>query len=207
MSVDKQIVREHPFEVLDIERGDAEGRTLVGRALRYNQQDIVSDDGRNFYVETWLPGVFQRSIELRGDRTPLMGRHNAGRWPFGAVKVWRDTLDDLAFEAKISRTADGDELLELIQDGAVSGISVGAVPITNRSITGGIARVEAKLLELSVCVFPQLAGSEILAVRERQSTTSNPAIITVNEPTVDPVVEGTPRLDEARAYLAGFAEG
>jgi HK97 family phage prohead protease len=131
--------------------------------------------------------VFAKSIALRGGRIPLLGRHALDRWPFGAVQRWIDTDDDLGFEAKISRTVAGDELLELVNDGAVAGISVGAQPITNRTIPGGVQRVEAKLLELSVCTFPQLSGAEILSVREQP----------------DALVDaGTPRLDAARAFLS-----
>ena len=100
---------------------------------------------------------------------------------------WIDTDDSLDFEAKISRTTAGDEILELINDGAVGGISVGAQPIENRQIPGGIARVEAKLLEVSICTFPQLADATILAVRAQP----------------EPPPEA-PRLDAARAFLASI---
>ena len=183
-----QIHRDCPLDIIDIRRS-SEGRTLVGRALLYNERNVVSDDGRTSYVETWLPGVFSRSIAERGSRgkIALFGRHDIGRWPYGAVQRWDDGPDALGFEAKVSRTTAGDELLELINDGAITGISVGAEPIENRTIPGGVARAEAKLMELSVCVFPQLAGAEILAVRERP------------EPAA-----GTVRLDAAKAFLDGL---
>lgn len=211
----KRITRERALEVIDISRS-AEGRTLVGRALRYNQQDIVSDDGgRTHYVETWLPRVFARSLSERGERIPLLGRHKLERWPFGVVRAWQDTDEHLGFEAKVSRTRDGDELLELIIDGAVSGISVGCEPKVNREVPYGVERVEAVLLELSVCTIPQIDGARILSVREAREAegldvddhtrthTHSFNLSDLHKADIGkPEPVETPALDEARAFLA-----
>jgi len=184
-----KITREHTLEVVDIRRS-AEGRTLIGRALRYNVPEVVTDDGgRTHYLEEWMPGVFARSIAERGDKIPLYALHDTHRLPFGAVKSWLDEDNALGFAARVSRTQAGDELLELINDGAMTGVSVGAVPRQDHSsVRGGrsiVQRIEAKLLELSLCPLGQLEGAEVLAVRA-----------------ADLPPAGTPRLDSARAWLS-----
>ena len=185
--MEDRITREHDFEVLDITRS-ATGRTLIGRALWYNRPEVVTDDGgRTHYVEEWMPQVFARTIAERGNRIPLLGYHDNRRMPFGAVQQWPDADDALLFEAKVSRTVAGDELLELIADGAMTGVSVGARPINNRNVMyagqRGVQRVEAKLLELSLCALGQLDGAEVLTVRADAPPTT------------------TPRLDAALAFV------
>jgi HK97 family phage prohead protease len=190
-----KLTREYPLEVLDVTRAGAEGdgRTLVARALTYNRPEPVSDDGgKTVYVEEWRPGVFAKSLRLRGARLPLLTNHDRRVLPVGGVHTWEDSPSALGFTARLADTTGGRDVLELVDMGVLRGVSVGAEPITSLRTPTGVARIEAKLLEISLTAFPQLAGAEVLAVRHE---------ILDDDPDVP---APTPLLDTASAWLDGL---
>jgi hypothetical protein len=196
------ITRSLTMDDMHVER-TAEGRTIVARALTYNVPYRVSDDGgASFYKEIWRTGVFAKSIAQRGskERIPLLTLHDRRKLPVGAVIGVEDGADFI-FRAKVSNTAAGDEALELVNDGVLTGVSVGARILTNRAIQGGVERIDAILQEISLApaTFMQMPDAGVLAVRalldgaeDVQTAEDDPKLI-------------TPSLDAARAILAGLA--
>lgn len=176
-----------------------EGRTLICRALTYGRPYSVTDDGARFYTEVWRAGVFAKSIAQRGprERIPLMTLHERRRLPIGAVLDVQDNAKDFIFRSKVSDTRDGDEALTLIEDGVLTGVSVGAHILANRAITGGVERVEAALHEISLAPasMSQFPDAGVLAVRA--------FMLPEDEPLLMPDVL-TPSLDEARTRLAAL---
>jgi len=178
----------------EIKRADASGgRILVGRAIRYGVPYEVSDDGgRSFYHEVWRAGVFSRSISHKSGAIPLHFHHRRDELPFGVAQL-SDTKADLMFNAPIVRGERGDEMLELIEMGAVLGVSLGASPIVNEIFRGeGVERVEAKLNELSLTAHAQIGDGEVLAIRAITEPENNEN---------DPDEDETPNLDEARQTI------
>jgi HK97 family phage prohead protease len=182
----------------------ASERIVEARALRYATPYEVSDDGRKFYHEVWRAGVFAKSIAQRGERgrIPMHWHHQRSEKPYGAVVGMADSAVEFIFRSKIVVGDRGDEMLDLVEMGAVNGVSVGARPLVNRSFGGGIERVEAALLEISFTSHAQILDGEILAVR---------AVLTDDQQAVEEEEQGdppppveTPELDAARQYLASL---
>lgn len=177
---------------LVVERSST-GRTVTARALTYGVPYRVSDDGgRSMYNEVWRSGVFDKSLVQRGGRIPLMVTHDRRSLPIGATLGAEPNTGAFIFRAKISNTRDGDDALELINDGALTGVSVGARILNNRSVDRStVERVEAALHEISLTPFGQMSDGEILAVRadvEPENLERSEQI-------------PTPNLSEAQAYL------
>lgn len=185
---------------LDVVRS-SEGRTIVARALTYNVPYEVSDDGGlSYYHETWRRGVFDKSITQRAGRIPLLVTHDRRSLPIGATIGVEPDAKAFIFRAKVSNVRAGDEALELVNDGALTGISVGARILNSKRVQRGVERIEARLEELSLTPFAQMADGNVLAVR---------ALVDEEEETTTETHEteeqtDTPALDEARTYLEGL---
>lgn len=154
----------------------SEGRTLLGIALPWDKPARVSDDfGRSFYREAFAPGCADVSIAQGGPRPLFVSHgHREGRGPIGAVGFTR-SAEGLLFEAKVSKTRDGDEALELVNDGAMRSVSVGALPIAPPTPKGGwalrakdvVRRTAINLKELSLAPtgWGQVPEARVLSVR------------------------------------------
>jgi HK97 family phage prohead protease len=189
---------------ISIDRAMVKERIVRARALRYAVPYEVSDNGgRSFYHEVWRAGVFARSISERGERgrIPTHWHHQRQEKPYGAVVGMEDSASEFIFRARIVNGDRGDEMLELIEIGAVNGVSVGARPIVNRSFGGGLERVEAALLEISFTSHAQIADGEILAVRAVMTDDETDTETDEEAGEETPPVE-TPELDAARQYLS-----
>lgn len=193
IQLDRVVRRSLELDDLVVERS-SNGRTIIARALTYGVPYRVSDDGgRSFYDEIWRSGVFDKSLTQRSGRIPLMVTHDRRSLPVGATLGAEPDTGAFIFRGKISNTRDGDDALELINDGALTGISVGARILNNRSINRStVERVEAALSEISLTPFAQMSDGEILAVRADIET----EVFIGTDPTP------TPNLSEAQAYLA-----
>lgn len=197
------IVRSLTIGEVHVERTD-EGRTIIARALTFGVPYRVSDDGgRTFYDEVWNRSVFTRTMNHRAGKIPLMTLHNRMRLPIGAVQTIEDVDGVMAFAAKVSRTRDGDEALELLNDGVLTGVSVGAHVLVNRPLTTGkgVERMEARLEEISLAPaqFAQMPDAGVLAVRAVLAAADG------SDGVAGPAtMPATPTLDEARSILAKF---
>ncbi|MDP9302536.1 MAG: HK97 family phage prohead protease [Actinomycetota bacterium] len=156
-----------------------DGRTLTGLAVPYDTEAKIGN-----YIETFRRGAF---ADTDPAQVPLMAVHDRETLPIG--RALRFTEDDAGLQAelRVSKTAAGDDVLELIRDGAATGLSVGFVPVEDSWNTDRtrVERIRAKLVELSVTAFPAYREAKILAIR---------AI-------ADPAADRTPLLSVARRRL------
>jgi HK97 family phage prohead protease len=147
----------------------ADGRTLEGVAYYYDRASRVTDDGRTFYLEAIGRGADTKTVRERPQR-PLFRNHRRSEDPIGAVG-FEASADALLFRARLSKTRAADEVLELVNDGAMRDASVGflALATSRRPAVDGIVhvRTEIAIRELSVAPtgFGLHQGAGVLAVR------------------------------------------
>ena len=116
-----------------------------------------------------MPGAFQQTLKQRGvRRVPMLFQHD----PAEPVGIWLDLKEDFrglyARGRLIPDVARGRELLALLRNGAIDGLSIGY-----RTVRGRIdprTRVRAlhqvDLWEISIVTFPLLDGARVSAVKD-----------------------------------------
>jgi hypothetical protein len=152
---------------VDLEiRGD--GRTLVGIVAPFNSPAQILDfEGR--YTETIDRAAFDRTITERGpEKVRLLVQHEKRNLPIGRAHVLRADAAGLYGELVVSQTERGDEVLTLVRDGALDGLSIGFKPIRDRWSPDRSLRhlLEVRLDEISVVNFPAYDTARVAAVRE-----------------------------------------
>jgi HK97 family phage prohead protease len=154
-------------QLADLElRGD--GRTVVGVAVPFDSPTVVHEYGQR-YRETFRHGAFTRTLAERGpQRVKLLALHQADRLPLGRLTAAREDAAGLVIEGRVSQTAAGDEVLELVRDGALDAFSVGFRPVRDRwsPSRDAVERLEVALLEVSLVPFPAYADAVVTAVRQ-----------------------------------------
>lgn len=108
-----------------------DGRTLVGLAVPYDTELDVSDWWDD-YTEVIRKGAFAKTITDRARPVPLLVAHEHRALPIGAATSLVETDAGLAAEFHLSNTARADEVLALVSDGAISGLSIGFEPVQQR---------------------------------------------------------------------------
>jgi HK97 family phage prohead protease len=147
--------------------GAGDGRILFGPLLPWNVEARVLDRGR-LVVETFARGALADADPARVVLTATHPR-DAGTLPIGRL-VELDERDDAAWmAARVSKTAAGDEVLELARDGVPLGLSIGF-----REVPGGsrwtpdrrrVVRTRAELDHLAVVRSPAYVGAGVVGVR------------------------------------------
>jgi HK97 family phage prohead protease len=168
---------------IDLEvRRTATERIVAGIVVPYNVEQRINRS----LTEIFLPGAFQ-AVTRAAHRVKLLTQHDASQLPAGRGQLLREESRGLYGEFYISKTQRGDELLELVADGAVDQFSVGFVPLKdNRRQDGVVERVRAHLAEVSLVTFGAY-GEKALVESVRQESE-------------------TPNLDAVRALLKDLAQ-
>ncbi len=149
----------------------AEGRTLLGLAVPWDRPAKVRDLTGPAYLEAFSPDSCDASMRQR-ETYPLFVRHDYTEDPLGPVTFTR-SREGLLFRAPLSATKRADECLELVNDGAMRGTSVGFVPVAavlKRMVGSSEAvkyRTGVNLREMSLTPtgFGQYADAGVTAVR------------------------------------------
>lgn len=135
--------------------------TVEGYASLFGEVDQARD--------MVMPGAFTQTLKLRGLRKiPMLFQHD----PAEPVGVWLDLHEDFrglwARGRLIPDVARGRELLALVSEGAIDGLSIGY-----RTVRGQIdpkTRIrklyQVDLWEISIVTFPLLAGARVRAVKQ-----------------------------------------
>jgi HK97 family phage prohead protease len=175
-------------------RASAEGRHMIGLVAPYN---VRADVGP--FTETFLPGVFKKSIAQAARSLPLHVMHKHDEVPVGKAVGWEDTPEGLYAEFRFDTRSDAQEAARLAEDGLLSALSVGFLPLeggTRWDYSGEkphADRVEARMLETSLCSVPVYEQAGVLAMRSIG--------VPGHEETI---VVPTPRLLEAKAWLVSL---
>jgi HK97 family phage prohead protease len=154
--------------VSDIEvRAEAEGRTVSGIVVPFDQVARVSDGGPS-YDEAFQRGAFKQALNHMGGnfgRVKLLSQHQSGRNPLGKAVELREDAAGLYGEFQVSKTRAGDEALELVRDGAIDSFSVGFTRQKHVKREHVTWRTEVGIREASLVTFPAYAGATIHGVR------------------------------------------
>jgi len=205
MSNVEVIKRSLQLDTLELE--GAEGRTLHARLFSWDTISRVSD-GKSPYDEAWKRGVFSQSIR-RAQRLkrgwPLMYNHAVQNLPIGMVSMVHERDDGPWMTSKISRTSLGDDIIELIRDGAIPGVSINGRNIkSRRNQAGVIERMEVALDEISVTPFPALMGADELVLRSVTPIDQDDEVMLMTGKDMD---EETPKPEPtARLELAAWLD-
>jgi uncharacterized protein len=163
-------------------RDGGDGRTIEGPLLPWNVEARVLDRGR-MVVETFQRGALAGADPARVPLTATHPRDNQ-TLPIG-VTVELEERADAAWGAwRVSKTALGDEVLELARDGVPLGLSVGflEVPGGNRWSLDRrrVTRTRAALDHVAVVRVPAYQCAGVVGVRVRGSAARpTPALLTL----------------------------
>jgi HK97 family phage prohead protease len=200
-------------------------RTLAGLALPYNVEATVNDGTKVMF----LPGSLNAS-----EKMPKMYLNHDSTKAVGIVTSLVDTPGGMMYEARISETTLGNEVLVLAQDKVLDAVSVGVNPTRFSYDEKGTMIIEsADFQELSLVPYGAFAGASVDRVAASQgipqdeqevdnieTETPNEELDTMTQPTetpavieaasVAPVVYAQPRtfkLPTAGEFIAASLQG
>jgi uncharacterized protein len=162
-------------------RDGGDGRTIEGPLLPWNVEARVLDRGR-MVVETFQRGALAGADPARVPLTATHPRDNQ-TLPIG-VTVELEERADAAWGAwRVSKTALGDEVLELARDGVPLGLSVGFIEVAGGSRWSPdrrrVTRTRAQLDHIAIVRKPAYIGAEVAAVRSADELRGLPLLTRV----------------------------
>jgi len=188
-------------------------RTISGVAVPYNVEATVSGGER----VKFLPG----SLPTEGKAPRLLESHDANRI-VGIVTAREETADGMRYTARISATKAGDDVIELIKDGALDAVSVGVDPVdANYDDNGVLVVSKATWRELSIVAepaFPNATIDSIAAAKvesnESETTAMNTEVTATEKPAEAPKApiwaearKAPSRLPSAAEWISAYVQG
>jgi HK97 family phage prohead protease len=123
----------------------------------------------DFLKRIFVPGVFRDFLAAPSWQVQHLWVHNDWALPLGPVLGLEETDAGLLFKAQFSDTVLGRDAWQLVQDGALSAVSISWIPVqTERQERGGATftlQQKAKLLDVSPVNFGGMPGAKILRDR------------------------------------------
>lgn len=147
-----------------------DSRVVSGVAVPYNEIATVSDGSQVRFAPGSLP---------TDGKAPKLFMYHDSSMAVGVVTDRVETDAGMLFSAKISRTALGDDALQLALDGVLDSVSVGVDPVeySVEASTGVITVTRGNWLELSLVPIPAFAGATIdtvkASIHQQPDTVSN----------------------------------
>ncbi len=136
--------------------------TVEGYASLFGEIDQARD--------MMMPGAFAQTLQSRGlRRIPMLFQHD----PSEPVGIWLELREDIrglwARGRLIPDVARGRELLALVREGAIDGLSIGYRTVRGRIDPQSRVRrlYQVDLWEVSIVTFPLLNGARVRAVKGR----------------------------------------
>lgn len=154
---------------IDIEIRGGDGRTVSGICCPFDSPTEIRE-GQHTFTEVVKRGAWSRTIAERGpNRIKFLAQHDHRALPLGRAVLLREDASGLYGEFRVSKTEKGDEILELIRDGALDALSVGFEVIRDRWSNRMSHREihEGKLREVSAVTFGAYSDAVILGVRNQ----------------------------------------
>lgn len=167
---EKEVIKREAVGTIE---GTGDGRTLDLRVVPWNTRARVTDNGRDFYYEEWLPGCFG-NIENAPNRVDVLMNFEHERGIGGVIgrgTELRNATDGFEGTFRMLNAADADKALELVNEGILTGVSLEAEPIESVREDGVVKRVKARLVNIALCRSPAFEQAQVLAVREKLAET------------------------------------
>lgn len=147
-----------------------DGWTVYGRAVPYDTDQLVSDDGLSYYVERFTAGAFARDVGKGGRWVNLMLGHHGddGDRFLGRCVALEEKADGLYPSFRIDRSH---PQAEAARSGELTGWSVSArvyrsAESTRPDGTKEVRREACGLSHVAATASPQYAGAGVLVARE-----------------------------------------
>ncbi|WP_170937350.1 MULTISPECIES: HK97 family phage prohead protease [Rhodomicrobium] len=125
-----------------------------------------------------MPGAFRASLARRGAQNIRMLFQHDPAEPIGAWDEIREDARGLYVRGRlIEGVARAREILALLREGAIDGLSIGfrAQKALRDARTGQRRLVEIDLWEVSIVTFPMLPGARVSAVKRGAPSAGSPA--------------------------------
>jgi len=159
----------------DDETQAAAPRTIQGVAVPYNTVATVTGGEKVMF----LPG----SLPTDGKAPRLLENHD-GNKIIGVVTARDDDEEEMRYTARISATKAGDDVIELIKDGALDSVSIGVDPIDAEYNDEGVLVVsKANWRELSIVAEPAFADATIDTIAAAKVSTTETETTTMTDNT------------------------
>lgn len=147
---------------MKVTTADAGGFTAVASTAELDRDGEIID-----------PGAFNAGPRGLPPTVPLLAYHNMND-PIGVCRP-RYEGGRLLIDARFASTARAQELRTLVNEGALSSVSVGFITAKRRADAQGVTHITAaELLEVSVVAVPSNPGALILATRAAKRLMSDP---------------------------------
>ena len=167
------------YAALESFEGDADGMTFRGMAIPYNQVALISaPDNPRPYDETFKKGAFAKSLGTRWANRPVplcQSHDHSAEGIIGGAENLEEAPGGLMGQWRLSDIQAGRDASVLIRDRILTGLSIGFQPILSKTTRardrtdGGerdlVERTEARLLEVSLCLFPAYEMAGVTAQR------------------------------------------
>ena len=163
-------------------------------------------------------GAFRETLAECNGRLPLLYQHAQDK-PVGVLHSIRETPNGLEVAGKISMTTFGRDLVTLMKDGAVTGLSIGfdalETGMPERHSSGEMVRIvnKARLHEISLVTFPADRSARIEQVHKAACATDpsegeeDPDVSEGDEPVDDEAIDKPKTLHSAAvAVLQNWPE-
>ena len=137
---------------LNIEASEGGERRITGLAVPYGVDATVLG-GRRVRIEAG-------ALPVDGPSPRLLAEHDPTR-VIGIVDTRISTDEGMEFSARIAKTREGDDILELLQMGALDSVSVGVNPTDSDWVEGTLVVKAAEWEELSVVFQPAFRAARI----------------------------------------------
>lgn len=159
-------------EIRTADEGTEKG--FQGRVVPYN---VLAPIGHRL-LEAIAPGCFTKSIKEAARQLPLMLNHKHDDLPIGKMVEWADAEDGLYARWVMADTEQAATAHRLIQDGILSGLSVGFIPQRagdkwdhrKPPEVDTVVRTQARLAEVSVVSVPTWAEAVVTHTRTSMAT-------------------------------------
>jgi uncharacterized protein len=147
--------------MMELRAVDEGGRTVVGVVAPYDEVTYIGPERDGEKIRR---GAFKRSLGQR-KRVPLLRNHDTDR-TLGWSKAFVENEAGLEGTFVVNDGGPGDDLLDELRQGYLTGMSIGFRPIKSVRGDAGVREiVEAALIEVSMVGIPAYQGATMLSVR------------------------------------------
>lgn len=150
-------------------RGAGDGRTICGICVPYDVEQRIHPQ----LTEVFRKGAFA-NVAPNAHRVKLLVGHDAQALPIGRASLLREDAAGLYGEFRVSKGQRGDDILELVRDGALTELSIGFQPLKDKRRQDGVVeRIAAHLAEVSLVTFGAYSSKAAVSAVRDTSTTPN----------------------------------